>query len=44
MRIVQSMVDQLGGALTIRGRPGATFEIRLPAAAVQPDEAEESLL
>lgn len=43
-RLVQSLVEQLGGKLTVRQHPGATFDIRVPAASIQPASDEQNLL
>jgi len=41
-RLVKSFVAQVGGKLTIRHQPGATFEIRLPTPAAPRDSPMES--
>jgi two-component sensor histidine kinase len=41
-RLVKSFVAQVGGELTIRHQPGATFEIRLPISTASSDSALET--
>ena len=41
-RLVKSFVAQVGGELTIRHEPGATFEIRLPGPSLARGDAVES--
>lgn len=44
MRVVKSLIQKRGGALTTRNAPGACFEIRLPWTAADPAEAQGQLI
>lgn len=44
MRLVRSLVERAGGEVTVRGRDGATVEVRLPMAGRSPNEPRQDSL